>query len=199
MNTTTDANLLFSFGGDGASFAVPPQHQAANRDALARTARWSSEHLDLTLRAALIPISDIRRAGRDMLVALHTPSSAVSYAMFVGGGMEWAGIELKAGNYALALASSGLEPDLTGLYCRWKPIKSRSGVILSVIVRRASQADAHRFAAAIKDVLAIAGAARSEPAENRKTRRNHTSRYPLIGGNEPSSDQIRKTVIGAGP
>ncbi len=47
--------------------------------------------------------------------------------------------------------------------------------------------------------ISVAEAARSEPAENRKTGRNHTSRYLLIGGNEPSSDQIGKTIIGAGP
>jgi hypothetical protein len=158
MNALGGRDFPFAFGGDGASLAVAPEDEPAVRDALARTVRWAADHLDLSLRAALIPVGDIRRAGHEVLLAYFAPCSAVRYAMFAGGGMEWAEAELKAGNYAVAPAPSGSEPDLTGLSCRWKPISSRAGVMLSVIVRRAPGADEARFVSAVNAALALAGA-----------------------------------------
>ena len=59
----------FVFGGDGASFAVPPSAAAIAREALAATATWVKEELDLTLRTGLVPVATARaswrrRAGR---------------------------------------------------------------------------------------------------------------------------------------
>src|ERR1700692_2182467 len=40
----------FVFGGDGASFAVPPDDLERTREALAASAIWVEESLDLTMR-----------------------------------------------------------------------------------------------------------------------------------------------------
>ena len=50
----------FVFGGDGASFAVPPSAAAIAREALAATAAWVKEELDLTLRTGLVPVAAAR-------------------------------------------------------------------------------------------------------------------------------------------
>src|SRR5438477_6257416 len=47
----------FVFGGDGASFAVAPSDVASAREALAATAVWVGEDLDLAMRVALVPVS----------------------------------------------------------------------------------------------------------------------------------------------
>ena len=61
----------FVFGGDGASFAVPPRDADKAREALAATAAWADGELGLTLRVALIPVAHIRAQGFDVRVARY--------------------------------------------------------------------------------------------------------------------------------
>ncbi|TGV62675.1 DUF3095 family protein, partial [Mesorhizobium sp. M00.F.Ca.ET.158.01.1.1] len=87
----------------------------------------------LTLRAAIVPIKDIRAQGLDVRVARFQASEAAFYAMFAGGGGSWAEAEMKAGRYRIDPAPAGARPDLTGLSCRWNPIEARHGEIVSII------------------------------------------------------------------
>src|SRR5256714_11272213 len=56
-NALEGREFPFVFGGDGASFAVGPDDLDRARDALAATARWVQEDLNLAMRVALIPIA----------------------------------------------------------------------------------------------------------------------------------------------
>ncbi len=131
----------FVFGGDGASLAVAPGDAEATRVALAATAAWSRDELDLTLRTALIPVSAIRAQGLDVAVARFAPSRNVSYAMFIGGGLTWAERAMKAGQFSVAPSAPGIRPDLSGLSCRWNDIPATRGVILSLLLAPARQGD----------------------------------------------------------
>ena len=147
----------FVFTGDGASFAVGPGDAAAAGEALAATAAWVGSELGLSLRAAMVGVGAVRAAGVDLRVARVAASANVDYAMFAGGGRDWAERELKAGRLSLPAAPPGARPDLTGLTCRFRPIAARHGTVLSVIVKPAGgAAGAAGFAAACGDVLAIA-------------------------------------------
>jgi hypothetical protein len=106
----------YVFGGDGATVAIPSVYLEEVKDALARTVAWSEETLDLVLRAAIIPVRDIREAGHDVRVARYAASENVSYAMFAGGGVAWADDQLKGGQYAIPRAPLDAQPDLSGLY-----------------------------------------------------------------------------------
>ncbi|MCJ9734084.1 DUF3095 family protein, partial [Bradyrhizobium sp. PRIMUS42] len=89
-NALEGREFPFVFGGDGASFAVAPHDLGPAREALAATATWVREDLDLTMRVALVPVSAIRAHGLDVRVARFGPSANLSYAMFSGGGLAWA-------------------------------------------------------------------------------------------------------------
>jgi Protein of unknown function (DUF3095) len=145
----------FVFGGDGASFAVAPGDLAAAREALAATAIWVKEDLDLSMRVALIPVSAVRAQGLDVRVARFGPSANLSYAMFSGGGLGWADAAMKRGEFAVAAAPPGTQPDLSGLSCRFEEIPSTRGVILSVLVSPAKGADAGAFRKAIEDIITL--------------------------------------------
>ncbi len=56
----------FVFGGDGAMVAIPESARAATGAALAAVQTWVSEDLDLAIRAALVPVAEIRRQGLDV-------------------------------------------------------------------------------------------------------------------------------------
>src|SRR5438477_1428122 len=154
-NALDGREFPFVFGGDGASFAVSPSDLARARDALAATAAWVREDLDLVMRVALVPVKDIRARGLDVRVARFGPSANLSYAMFSGGGLGWADASMKRGEFAVPAAAPGTQPDLSGLSCRFEEIPSSRGLILSVLVVPAKGADPLAFRKVIEDIIKL--------------------------------------------
>src|SRR6266403_1681000 len=152
-NALDGREFPFVFGGDGASFAVSPDDFGRARDALAATAIWVKEDLNLVMRVALVPVAAVRAQGLDVRVARFGPSPNLSYAMFSGGGLGWAETAMKRGEFAIAAAPPGEQPDLSGLSCRFEEIPSTRGLILSVLVVPAKGADPIAFRKAIEDII----------------------------------------------
>lgn len=154
-NALDGREFPFVFGGDGASFAVAPSDLASGREALAATATWVREELDLVMRVALVPVKHIRAQGLDVRVARFGPSDNLSYAMFSGGGLGWADAAMKRGEFAVPAAPPGSQPDLSGLSCRFEEIPSTRGIILSVLVVPAKGADPRAFRRVIEDIISL--------------------------------------------
>jgi len=154
-NALDGREFPFVFGGDGASFAVSPDDLARAREALAATATWVSEDLDLRMRIALVPVAAIRAKGADVRVARFGPSANLSYAMFSGGGLGWAEAAMKRGEFAVVPAAPGTQPDLSGLSCRFEEIPTTRGLILSVLVVPAPGAEALAFRKVIEDIIGL--------------------------------------------
>jgi hypothetical protein len=154
-NALEGREFPFVFGGDGASFAVAPADLDRARNALAATASWVKDDLDLLMRIALVPVAAIRAQGFDVRLARFGPSPNLSYAMFSGGGLGWAEAGMKRGEFKVEAAPSGTQPDLTGLSCRFEEIPSVRGLILSVLVVPAPGADASAFRKVIEDIIAL--------------------------------------------
>jgi Protein of unknown function (DUF3095) len=152
-NALDGREFPFVFGGDGASFAVAPADLARAREALAATAIWVKEDLDLVMRVALVPVKAVRAQGFDVRVARFGPSPNLSYAMFSGGGLGWAEAAMKRGEFAVPAAPPGTQPDLSGLSCRFEEMPSTRGLILSVLVVPAQGADPLAFRRVIEDVI----------------------------------------------
>ena len=155
-NALGSLDFPFVFGGDGASFAVGPDAAGRAVDALAATVAWVGSELGLRMRGAAVEVSAIRRAGADLRVARFAVSRHVSYALFAGGGRDWAERELKAGRRAVP--TSGVRPNLDGLSCRFRPLAARRGAVVSLIAKPRPEAPAAEVAAALGDMLAIAEA-----------------------------------------
>lgn len=154
MNALQGASFPFVFGGDGATLAVWPGARDAVADALARTARWCADELGLELRAALVPVREIRAAGHGVDVARFQAAPLASYAMLAGGGVAWATTAMKSGRFAVAPAPAGARPDLAGLSCRWTPMPARRGAIVSLLVQPRGGADTRRVAGVLAAVIA---------------------------------------------
>jgi len=154
-NALEGREFPFVFGGDGASFAVGADDLPRAREALAATAAWVKEDLDLVMRVAMVPVGAIRAQGADVRVARFGPSANLSYAMFSGGGLGWAEAAMKRGEFAVAAPPPGTQPDLSGLSCRFEEIPSVRGLILSVLVVPASGADPLAFRNVIEDVIEL--------------------------------------------
>ncbi len=143
----------FVFGGDGASFAVSAPDAKPAAQALAAMAAFSHAEFAIDLRVAMIPVRDIRAAGRDVRVARYGASPHAAYAMLAGGGLAWLEERAKRGEYALPVDPEA-RPDLSGLSCRWRLSPAKRGIVLSVIV--APRGEDPRFAALLDEVVAMA-------------------------------------------
>ncbi|MEW6766553.1 MAG: DUF3095 domain-containing protein [Pseudomonadota bacterium] len=154
-NALENRDFAFAFGGDGASFAVSPHDEALAREALAATATWVKEDLDLQMRVALVPVAEIRKHNLDVRVARYAPSPNVSYAMFSGGGLAWADAAMKRGEFAVTPAPSGAHPDLTGLSCRFSEMPSERGLILSALIVPGKDSSEADFGRVIQEVVTL--------------------------------------------
>jgi hypothetical protein len=156
LNALGRRNYPFVFGGDGALVALPESAGSIARAALSALQSWVRDDLNLNLRAALVPMRDIRSAGYDVRIARFKASPDVSYAMFAGGGASWAEAQMKAGKYAIEPAPAGTRPDLTGLSCRWNPIEARNGEIVSIIAIPGTSGPSAQFQDLVTRIIAVA-------------------------------------------
>ena len=153
LNALGQLDLPFIFGGDGAFVAVPPAGIESARDALSRVRTWVEREFKLDMRAAIVPVQDIRAAGLDVRVAYFQASSEVAYAMFAGDGARWAEDEMKNGAFRIEKAPKGNEPNLHGLSCRWNPVSSKNGQIVSIIAVPGEQGYGSQFRALVSEIL----------------------------------------------
>ncbi len=157
LNALDQLDLPFVFGGDGAFVAVPPDGIEAARDALSRVRKWVEREFDLDMRAAIVPVEDIRAANVDVRVAFYQASSEVAYAMFAGDGARWAEDQMKKGAFRIEKAPDGNEPNLHGLSCRWNPVTAKNGQIVSIIAVPGELGYGSQFRALVSDILAMVG------------------------------------------
>ncbi|MGF7159603.1 hypothetical protein FHS85_001222 [Rhodoligotrophos appendicifer] len=141
LNVCGEIKVPFVFGGDGASIAVPGQVSAAASRELAKLRQSIESSFGLDLRAAAVPLADLRARGTDVAVRKLELSPGNFLAMFAGGGVELADSLIKMGTdadrYVIAAAAEG-EPDLLGLSCRWDPLVPRNGRMMALMVRSTS-------------------------------------------------------------
>ena len=154
-NALDGREFPFVFGGDGASFAVPASAVGLAQQALAATATWVKDELNLTLRVALVPVATVRASGADVRVARFAPSDNIVIATFSGGGMAWADAAMKQGKFAVPPSPSDVRPDLTGLSCRYEEIPAERGLILSLVVIPAAGAKPAAFRAVVDDIVRL--------------------------------------------
>lgn len=139
QNATGRRDWPFVFGGDGATLLIEPNVQPEVEAALVRTRSLARDDFSLELRIGFVPIRDVRKAGADVLVARHEVTPGNNIAMFGGGGVELADEFIKApdtaAQYCIAEYSLPGLPDLTGLSCRWEPLKNQKGIIVCILVK----------------------------------------------------------------
>lgn len=131
----------FVFGGDGVTMLLPLELSQIALRKLRPLPNFVSQNFQLGLRIGIVPVSLIRQNGADIQLAKVRLAGKQSLAMFRGGGLALADQMIKSSpefdispNSPTALDSQ--EIDFSGLSCRWNPIPSRHGKILSLMVKQ---------------------------------------------------------------
>jgi len=138
INVLPQYSIPYVFGGDGATLAVPDSAVALVKRELGATRSLAQNQFGLDLRVGIVPIRDIRDAGADVLVAKFQLSPVNAMAMITGGGIQLVDGMIKdaRGNqkYSIPNSEDDTAPDLEGLSCRWEPLKSNLGTMLSMLI-----------------------------------------------------------------
>jgi hypothetical protein len=124
---------------------VPPEYAAQARLVLARVRGMATRDFELTLRAGLVPVRELRHHGSAVLVGRFEPTPGNSFGVFLGGGVGLLEAAIRGrGNVELAALAAvpdalddGAPVDLEGLSCRWDTLQSARGAMLTLILHGA--------------------------------------------------------------
>ena len=129
----------FIFGGDGATMLIPTSQIDAVLRELNGLKALAKQNFQLDLRVGKVKMSELSLRGEKIEVAKYEMSKGCRIAILRGEGVNIAEKLIKE-NIELddTLLPSNATADLTGLTCRWKPIPSSRGRILSILIEAKS-------------------------------------------------------------
>lgn len=140
LNIAGKTEIPFIFGGDGASFVIPPSLLASARDALHGVQKTAQSVFGMELRVGIVPVFDVEKSGEaQVLIAKLRISPHYAQAIFSGGGMSYAEKLIKdpitQAQYLVLPDPASDYPNFSGLTCRWNDIQSRHGETISLLVK----------------------------------------------------------------
>lgn len=133
--------LPYFFGGDGATFLVPPLLKKEILCALEIHREQTRENFGFHLRVGAVPVSSLYDAGAGLSLTKLRVSPLFVIPVVLGDGLSEAERLIKGDGYRLDLEKSGAyELDLSGMQCRWDKIKPPENLqeIVSLIVTSTS-------------------------------------------------------------
>jgi hypothetical protein len=157
QNAIGELEYPFVFGGDGATLLIPPAAIDRVKDALSGLKTLSKDKFGLELRVGVVPVSLLEKDGIQVLVAKYKLIGKKSVAIFRGGGLTEAEARVKGTDEFELPASPAEHANLKGLSCRWQPIPSESGRVLSLLVVARREDDEAVYRQVLNDLDGIFG------------------------------------------
>lgn len=136
--------IPFFFGGDGATFLLPPGILEPALKALLQHQKNTAGSFNMQLRVGHVAVEDIYKKGCQLLISKLKTSDLFSIPVVLGNGLAHAEKIIKGEDYLLSFLSAekGLL-DMSGFECSWDRIKPPEQydevVSLLVLARDAAQ------------------------------------------------------------
>ncbi|EKJ87979.1 Protein of unknown function (DUF3095) [Leptospira meyeri] len=131
-------NFPFVFGGDGVTFLLPVHLLFPIRSAIADTISQVRSAFGLDMRAGIVPVQELYRAGAELYLSKFRASAQYVQCSLFGDALPLAETWIKEGkdeSYLVRENEKILPADFTGFTCRWQDIPSERGEIVSLIVK----------------------------------------------------------------
>jgi hypothetical protein len=140
-NITGSLDFPFFFGGDGMVFLLPGRYREAVLDVLADVRATVRQISELSLRAGLMTVGELRARGHDLRVGKVRLTDR--YAQAVAGGTALSAFDAllkEDGGDVVARPpeaprQDARRADFRGFSCRWQDIRSARGETVSLIVQ----------------------------------------------------------------
>lgn len=160
-------SVPFFFGGDGATFLVPPVILEPALKALLQHQENTDANFDLKLRVGHVAVEDIYNKGCQLLISKLKTSDLFSIPVVLGNGLAHAEKIIKGDDYLLIpLSAEEALLDMSGFECSWdriKPPEQYDEVVSLLVLAK----DASQQASVFKQVADTIDAVYGEP-EKRK-------------------------------
>ncbi|MBN2865988.1 MAG: DUF3095 domain-containing protein [Thiotrichales bacterium] len=142
LNAVKPQKIPYVFGGDGATFCIPPEVIEPVKQALRGCQILSEQTLQLGLRVGLVPVSHLTQP---VTVCKYRVTASLTQYFFMGGGLEQADGLIKAQDSYNLPSNTPEKVDFSGFECRWSEVPSTRGLTLSLLVksRLATQAESY--------------------------------------------------------
>lgn len=159
-NALPEFDLPFVFGGDGATVLTPASERARVHKALRGIRAMARDAMEMSMRVSMVPVEVLHADGFEVRVARFGASPHATFAMFAGAGLSEAERRIKdpTEGPTHAVGDDGeCEASFEGFECRWEPLASRRGKVVSLLV----QATAEDRGEAAQTYRAVLGALES--------------------------------------
>ena len=154
-NAMADLEVPYVFGGDGATLLIPASRQRAAERALRAVRALADTSFELELRAGIVPMAELIDAGHVGRAARFRVSPHTRLAMFSGSAFTTAERWLKdpalGPRYEVSTEGESAA-SFEGFECRWQPLESRRGSVVSLIISALGPSQSER-SQTYRDVL----------------------------------------------
>lgn len=171
----------FVFGGDGATAVIPRSKVEAAQKELSGLSQLAEQNFALLLRVGMVGVDELVASGAKLQVAKYLLSSGVELALFQGGGLSLAEEKIKNEEETYSIIfDAHVETDLTSLSCRWKPLQSENGKILSLLVSSHQGDASQNYKEFLAQFIEIIGSLNSVNPASKKTLKVNSSLRSFI-------------------
>ena len=146
INACKPHRIAYQFGGDGSLIAVPPDCQAPALTALGNLAAIAESQFDLELRLGVWRAEEFHSRDEPIRISKYTLINDEVMFFFQGNGVATSDQWLKVASPVKSIEIpkvSDLDNALSrGLSCRWNPLHSQNGVMLTGLLRPRNKSNA---------------------------------------------------------
>jgi hypothetical protein len=150
------------FGGDGATFIIPPSILPATLQALLTHRENTLRNFKLSMRVGHVPVSTIYERGHSLYISKLRTSKSFVIPVVLGDGLSLAEKIIKNPDYSSPPVEDGREElDLGGMQCRWDkvdPPQNDDEVVSLLVIAREGINQAEVFKKVIDHLDNIYGA-----------------------------------------
>lgn len=125
------------FGGDGATFIIPPTLLTETIHALETHRDNSKKSFNLSLRVGHLPVSEIYKNGHRLTISKLRTSKIFIIPILLGDGLSFAEKVVKGPDYRSTIPpDNNHDLDLSGMQCRWDMVDApqAGGEVISLLV-----------------------------------------------------------------
>lgn len=155
-------SIPFFFGGDGATFIVPPGIVEEVMKSLLKYKNTTQDNFNLDLRVGIVPVKEIYAQSHTLRISRFSSSETFSIPIVLGDGLDYAEKQIKGKDYLLSgHDTAGEEIDLSGMQCRWdkiEPPENSEEIVTLIVVTEDFEKQAAVFSQVIHCLDQIYGA-----------------------------------------
>ncbi|PWS28729.1 DUF3095 domain-containing protein [Pedobacter yonginense] len=154
-------SIPFFFGGDGATFLIPPSIVDASMKALSLYRTNTLTNFNLELRTGILSVVEIYEHKHELKICKFNSTGNFSIPIVLGNGLNYAEKVIKGDDYLATVHNdTDEELDLSGMQCRWdkiEPPEHSEEVVTLIVIAQDCDQQAKVYSKVIKEIDRIYG------------------------------------------